>query len=849
MSDNTSEIVKRAAANTKAKEAKDAAPVAKTMPWLEYQKLPEDKRSRPLTSAEYDALTPQQRQAAGLEDTDEGAPADFNGPVLSNPDHIKPHLDTDPLIPPTRLPKNTSFHKDNWHGDPQMDVSNPATSEIIPPKISLYDRGGIVDVHDGRHQLAVLEDGERVLNPRETAAYEETHGKKGPTKMKANISKIDLFDAGGTVPDSEGREGESLAEKAKTINALKAQDAAPTAQPVPPARPYVPSQKDKVNPKAKYGDRPGEKRLKLDEMPRISVFDDGGEVSADDAKGGYPRIVLPAPAEPVASDSTETAVQPREMSPEEKAVDTDKKAAFGAGRDGLAKLGTALIHEKLIKDAPAQDAETPAPGFPKIKSAASSVVDPATLALIPGTPENRASMPRYGGPGKSVAQGDLIPTDQLGSDEKKYASQQAPAQYKAKLADYDSRIQAALDEATPEGQEKADRLTAAKQAFQKANPWGSAANHPGVLGKIGHIAEMVAQRAPGIAPIVSTIPGSEVYRGVESAGTRERLKEDTQLAAKEAPKQPRYEMKETVDNRQGSPTFGQTVWAGVNENNPADVRYSGAQVAPKAGDEKNAPASADQIADYQQRIKNSGLTGDALTVYGNTPKGATAAELDKRFDEATKLRGMNAADQRNKIDEQQRIDNANEHKRESDRTSTNSVYERVRAPYVTSLGKLQSTLDSSTAAATDLQSGSPVGQAIGVVKTLSALASGSGSGVRITQAELNNLMDARIGGHSSQLIEKYFSGKSLTDAQVKDVQGLLADVQARVSMKEHVLNHGLDKMNYANSDGEIKKIDTDIRKNLANVESIPVGDGLLVNDAGEPIGYVDAKGTRTRFKQ
>ena len=105
---------------------------APTLTWEQYQKLPPDKRSRPLTPAEYAALTPAQRQAAGLEDSDQGAPANFNGPVFPNPDHIRPQLDTDPAIPVTRLPNGVSFQKDNFSGSPQMDVSNPAATDVIP---------------------------------------------------------------------------------------------------------------------------------------------------------------------------------------------------------------------------------------------------------------------------------------------------------------------------------------------------------------------------------------------------------------------------------------------------------------------------------------------------------------------------------------------------------------------------------------------------------------------------------------------------------------------------------------------------------------------------------------------
>jgi hypothetical protein len=103
-----------------------------TLTWEQYQQLPPDQRRRPLTAAEYAALTRQQRVAAGLDDDEEGAPADFNGPVFSNPQHIQPQLDTDPTMPVTRLPNGVSFQRQNFSGSPQMDVSNPATADVMP---------------------------------------------------------------------------------------------------------------------------------------------------------------------------------------------------------------------------------------------------------------------------------------------------------------------------------------------------------------------------------------------------------------------------------------------------------------------------------------------------------------------------------------------------------------------------------------------------------------------------------------------------------------------------------------------------------------------------------------------
>ena len=105
---------------------------APTLTWEQYQQLPPDQRRRPLTDAEYAALTKQQRIAAGLDEDQEGAPANFNGPVFPNPDHIQPRADTDPAIDPTRLPEGVTFQHGNWSGTPQMDISNPAAADVQP---------------------------------------------------------------------------------------------------------------------------------------------------------------------------------------------------------------------------------------------------------------------------------------------------------------------------------------------------------------------------------------------------------------------------------------------------------------------------------------------------------------------------------------------------------------------------------------------------------------------------------------------------------------------------------------------------------------------------------------------
>lgn len=104
----------------------------RTINWQDYQKLPPDQRSRPLTDEEYKQLSPSQLQAAGLAEANDGAPPDFGGRVFPNPDHIQLHDDSEPNIPITRLPQGVSFRRENWRGELPEDISNPAAADVQP---------------------------------------------------------------------------------------------------------------------------------------------------------------------------------------------------------------------------------------------------------------------------------------------------------------------------------------------------------------------------------------------------------------------------------------------------------------------------------------------------------------------------------------------------------------------------------------------------------------------------------------------------------------------------------------------------------------------------------------------
>jgi hypothetical protein len=196
--------------------------------------------------------------------------------------------------------------------------------------------------------------------------------------------------------------------------------------------------------------------------------------------------------------------EPEPVAPDINAIiQKDKLAAAAKGAAGLTDLGTSLIHENVF-------------------------------------------MPKYTGPGaKKMEQGQAIPEEQLGKDEKAYAKQEASAGFKQKLQDYDRRIQASMDLGTPEGDREAASLGLAKQHFQKMNPYGSAANHPGLLGKVEHGLAKAGNIAGDIvAPgTMALIPGTDIHKGIvsgklmgqEQEATKESLEQAQAGAAKAQP--------------------------------------------------------------------------------------------------------------------------------------------------------------------------------------------------------------------------------------------------------------------------------------------------------------------------
>jgi hypothetical protein len=464
---------------------------------------------------------------------------------------------------------------------PNMPVMPMASAPV-------YDEGGDVDVNDGQHQAAILKEGEKVLTPEQAAQYRAEHEGAPvdfPGPVLPNPTGIKVHDSDNPEPKASDTDRLPKGVKADISNAPLKTPQGDVSN--PPAADVQPSQVQNVSARGM--------------KPYSQVIEDRAKAKAEE------KVQSPG-MQPIASESTEAQV--KETPPEERgtpqeraAIQKDKQDAMGQGVDGFVKLGTALIHQNALSPTPkefnqgSEDKGTLEQGMATPKEFGQGAAPQPGLKPIGGAPTTAAP-----------------PTTP--------ATPPVPMDHKATLANYDKEIQAAMDQATPEGQERAALLQKAKDNYLKSTPYGSATNHPGFLGKLGHVASKLGNIAGDvIAPgVMAAIPGTDIYK----AG--------------------------------GLAAHNQAATSAIDENTKRQAEENKPE---KTG---TGPATAEQVQDYQQRIANSGLSGPALATYGKAPAGSTVAELDKRFEEATKLRGMNQKDADTKIAEQDRLDKAAETK-------------------------------------------------------------------------------------------------------------------------------------------------------------------------------------------
>lgn len=116
--------------------------------------------------------------------------------------------------------------------------------------------------------------------------------------------------------------------------------------------------------------------------------------------------------------------------------------------------------------------------------------------------------------------------------------------------------------------------------------------------------------------------------------------------------------------------------------------------------------------------------------------------------------------------------------------------------------------------------GGAMDQALGVPKVMTAIISGAGSGVRITQAELSAIAHARgIIGDIEGTLRSWAGQGKLTPEQQRQLSAVLSDVKARVIQKRQIASDAMDSIYESQDRKSIIAADKAARDQLMRMES------------------------------
>lgn len=388
------------------------------------------------------------------------------------------------------------------------------------------------------------------------------------------------------------------------------------------------------------------------------------------------------------------------------------------------------------------------------------------------------------------------------------------------------------------------------------HPNGLAPNHPGTWGHIAHVLSTAGQIAGNIvAPdVMAGIPGTRLNRMVQEqqdTGEINRLQQlisennnrDAQTAGQQfentyAPADHALKQKLTqseIDNQQ-SEIYGRQhpqltnafeLW---HQQNP-----SGTLQDYEAATNQGKTLTADDA---------NALNGIWNSIAGQYHLPMNQFRAGMSHDQASELTtSMNSVVGRNQgqqhiIIEGNRAANAGDKTRDA---NTEKAYNAAFKDLNSQFSAAQTQAETLATAQEELNSGA-VGQAAGTIKTLVGLAGGKGSGVRITQAELNAIAHARgVAGDFEGWINRVSGQGHLSGEQLSQMNSILSDIQGKLRQKMGLQDQYMDKLASANSEQEIRQIQSQYRKEFLN----PSANAASTHD--DDIVY-DARGVAHRYK-
>ena len=130
----------------------------------------------------------------------------------------------------------------NQHPAPKGEKATyKEASDILKKSLKLYDKGGKVNVNDGKHEVAILKHGERVLTPEQNKDWEHAKnlgGVSGKAPTTLPIGGKDTRDANDVTPDMTPKKVYDKGGKVDIYKGLK-DKAKPSVMPVNNATPAL----------------------------------------------------------------------------------------------------------------------------------------------------------------------------------------------------------------------------------------------------------------------------------------------------------------------------------------------------------------------------------------------------------------------------------------------------------------------------------------------------------------------------------------------------------------------------------------------------------------------------------
>lgn len=477
-----------------------------------------------------------------------------------------------------------------------------------------------------------------------------------------------------------------------------------------------------------------------------------------------------------------------------------------------------------------------------------------THSRVPQVPPNTAPAMNFANtiyaPGQPAPGDDtsLLPPDML-PHALQAQPQDAPPQQAAPIAKTLNPLQQNI---------ASDQKQLQKVQFAQQNPWGTANNHPGTLGKIAHVLSVAGNVAGDIfAPnTMALIPGTELHNQVEGNELTHRLnseqQEQSENQGRDATTQA-TQLSNANEPQHAADTHAQIVAETGLANaqtqkalhpTPANEFELWRQQNPGGTPEQYNQVMSKPLSDQDAASRNA--VWDTIADKYHLPKGQFKAGMSGADATAlaTALNNVVGKDQGGQkiIIQGQNAANAAGKTRDA---NTEKAYTAASKDLNSQFSAAQTQAETLATAREELHSGA-VGQAAGTIKTLVGLAGGKGTGVRITQAELNAIAHARgIQGDFEGFVNKLSGQGALSGPQLQQMDDLLSAVEGKIREKMSVQDKYLDRLAGANSEQDIRGIQSEYRKEALSGGQPSEGNGAPTG--GEGVVY-DAKGVGHRYK-